>query len=167
MKDIEDVRLLLKEAFADVRIDKSRDQTEPSHEDCIQLRDDLCVLEEIDLKWYLPRVLEDLLDNRTNDPMESKYACFVLTHLNVDNYTSEKYFRYYAELFGEDAVHRMKEDNAQQSVYSKKRFSIFDKKQAYAIYEWFELALTWWSDSEDCEDDLKGAIDYWKQLAFE
>ena len=141
MCDKEQIRMQLKQAFECVMNDLSPGETEPSHNDCIILRIEMCLLNPPDLQWYLPRVLIDLLDTHTNDFWETENAEFVIMLLDAKRYMSEGRINDYER--------------------KNKEFEIFNKEQSRAILEWL-LFASYWSDFELFSDDVLSAIEYWR-----
>ena len=141
MCDKEQIRMQLKQAFECVLNDLSPGETEPSHNDCVTLRLEMCLLKPPDLQWYLPRVLIDLLDTHTNDFINTEDAEFVIMLLDAKRYLSEGRIKDYER--------------------NNKEFEIFNKEQSHAILEWLLFASSW-SDFEIFRDDVLSAIDYWR-----
>jgi hypothetical protein len=85
--------------------------------------------------------------------------------LNITIRISKDRLRKRAERYGKDYICKEKRANAWEYKYDRQRFCIFNREQACAIYEWLMLVPTWGSFTRYNEDDLTGAIEYWKKRA--
>ncbi len=154
----EQIRLLLRKAFASIRHDRNMDP--PSHEECVELREDLCLMVIEDLPYYLSYVLEDLLDFHTNDPIWQENANLVIGQLNVQNYHPLKTHEELINIYGEE-YEEYEHYSAQRKQES---YQYFSREQAYAILQWLLYAKTWkdfaWDDEQD---DIEGALKYWNE----
>lgn len=142
-KDKERVRRMLREAFADVERPewhKEFEENKPvSHEQCVEFRTFLPHLPPEDRQYFLPRVLEDLLDTHTGDDVETEGAEFVLMELN-----------------GSD----------DKNIGFEYIYARFTHEQAQAICEWLRLARTW-SDLNLFTKYVDSAHSYWCRRASE
>jgi hypothetical protein len=138
----ERVRHLLREAFADVR-HYGFDRLEMPHEEYVQVRDELFLFRPEDLHYFIPLVLEELLDIHTGDGPRIEYIEYVLWVLDKKN----------IGFLSEESRRRAQND-----------FSYFTRDQARAVYEWLVYAQDWEEWCYD-SDSLEGALEYWNKRA--
>jgi hypothetical protein len=137
----ERVRRMLRDGFADVPcpdVFKEMDSCLPViHEVCLELRKDFYNYEPEEIRFMLPSVLEDLMDTRTGDDIETEDAERLVLQLNP--------------YFHNDAVIRkVKLD----------QFADFTREQAQAVCEWLRLAHSW-RDLERFRHWVDASITYW------
>jgi hypothetical protein len=137
----EHVRQMLREAFADVPCPdafKELDACCPvEHSVALELRLDFYNYEPDEIQYMLPSILEDLMDTRTGDDIETEDAERLILQLNP--------FRHNNEVSRENQT---------------EQFANFSPKQAQAVCEWLRLARTW-EDLKRFVDWVDAAIDYW------
>ena len=141
----ERIRQTLREAFADVPCPdafKELDACCPvEHSVALELRRDFYNYEPDEIQYMLPSILEDLMDTRTGDDIETEDAERLVLHLNP--------------FWLDDEVVRK---------VQLEQFANFSPKQAQAVCEWLRLARTW-EDLKRFIDWVDAAIDYWCQRA--
>lgn len=154
----ENVRYLLKKAFPNAFRRKPRIK----HNNLVNMRKDIALFTSEDLHWILPLILEDLLDTHTNDQVSTDGLEFVLMTLNKTNYVSEATERQYVEMWGSEFLEHERAARAFVQKASDNDFVLFTQNQSQAVYEWLCLASRW-EDTKMWQDDLIGAMEYWKQ----
>lgn len=135
-RDKERVRRVLRSAFANVERPKDfrtpSDTKALSHEECVEFRSHLSMLMPDDLKYFLPQILEDLLDTHTGDDVETEDAEFVLMSIGMEG----------------------------EQMGFHWTFENYTREQAQAICEWLTLARPW-QDFRLYADVIESAIEYW------
>ncbi|MHB1460749.1 MAG: pentapeptide repeat-containing protein [Armatimonadota bacterium] len=134
--DPESVRSTLREAF---NYQSTRGMT---HEEYIELRQDLSLLSSEDLQWMLPFVLEELVDTHTGHYADNDNADFVLMKLDAGNPKSSDWER----------------------EFDREQFKLFTPAQCWAVYQWLMLAISW-QDYAEWRNHLEPAIVYWRERA--
>jgi hypothetical protein len=139
----ERIRRMLREAFASVPCPdafKEADSCGPViHDVCLELRRDFYNYEPEEIHYMLPSILEDLMDTRTGDDIETEDAEFLIFQLNPYGIESKL----------------VREIGLEQ-------FANFTQEQARAVCEWLRMARTW-SDLEMFTNYVDAAIEYWCQ----
>lgn len=151
------VRHLIRSAFKEAN--PSSNNKPISHQECIDLRSDLCGLGSDRLLIYLPQVLDDLLDTHTNKPGLSEGAEEVVRYLNVLREGTDLDF--VQKHWGPEALHKTLQDEKYLREEALKDFNSFTREHAFAIWKWLEFARNW----QDLEWDIKhidAAICYWE-----
>jgi hypothetical protein len=139
----ERVRTMLREAFAEVPCPstfKSADACAPvAHEVALELRRDFYNYEPEEIQYMLPSILEDMMDTRTGDEVETDDAERLVLQLDP---------------FGlDDAVARK---------VQLEQFANFTPQQCRAICEWLRFARTW-NDLKRFTHWVDAALKYWCQ----
>jgi hypothetical protein len=144
-KEEERVRKMLREAFANVPCPddyKAAGECGPLvHEVGLELRKSFYNYEPEEIHYMLPSILEDLMDTRTGDDIETEDAERLIMQLDP--------------LFLDDAVVRK---------VRLQQFADFTPEQARAVCEWLRLARTW-EDLSRFTDWVDAAIGYWCKRA--
>jgi len=160
-KDKEDIRALLRKAFANVPCPyKEVNTARLGHDAFRKLRTELNLFTPEAVQFYLPRVLEDLLDTHTNDPVNSEDSDAVVRYLNGLCSTSD--FEWLKEYGGEGAFKAASDEQTQLRHRKAVEFAIITNKQAFAIHQWLLLAQSW-EDLILQPKEVEGAIAYWKE----
>ena len=155
--DKEQVRRALKKVFPMI---KSRSDLRPlSHDECLHLRSRIATLSDKDLPFYVPQILEDLIDTHTGQLGNSEDAEAVVQHLNIlvqgtDLETIRK-------MYGEEGLSKALEDESFIRQSKKKSFAAFTKEQANAICQWLEH-VRHWPELKWYSLEIDAAIAYWK-----
>lgn len=138
----ERVRRMLKEAFANVPCPYEKDACGLMfHEEAVVLRSDFYNLTPEQIHYDLPHILEDLMDTRTGDEIETEDAEYLVMQLNP--------------MGSDDAVVRR---------IRLEQYANFTRDQAQAVCEWLRLARTW-QDLKRFTEWTDAAIDYWHRRA--
>lgn len=141
----ERIRKILREAFADVPCPDAFKRTNScgpvTHAIALDLRRDFYNYEAEEIQYLVPSLLEELIDTRKGDDIETEDAERLVLQLNP--------------LWLENEM-----------VRSVKlgQFANFSPKQAQAVCEWLRFARTW-EDLKRFVDWVDAAIDYWCQRA--
>lgn len=137
----ERVRKLIREAFADVPCPDTFSQFKacapPTHEVALTLRKNLYNYGPEEVRYMLPSLLEDAMDNQTGDDMENDGIEMLLLQLDP--------FRI------DDDVIRL---------HHIQLFEHFTLQQSEAVCEWLRLARNW-RDLALYTDWVDAAINYW------
>lgn len=131
-----------------------------THAACVGIAGDIWLLTAEDIHYYIPRILDDLLDSHNTDPKASEYLSAVVDHLNVMCWTCRS---------GEGGRGSETEGNggwhgSDDYLASRKTllYNAFSTEQCCAIEQWLVLAREW-KVSLSCLDDFDAAITYWRQ----
>lgn len=132
-----------------------------SHKEAVEFfRHKLLILSSADFKYYLPKVLAELIDSHTNDPRDNEGAEAVLDILDVKRSANDDDWA--QKEFGPEAAQYASEaDNRLGSILDD-LFKDFTSAQAVAILDWLLLAATW-RDFQRCQDTLSQATAFWKK----
>jgi hypothetical protein len=145
-KNNEHVRKLLREAFANVPcpdIFKEKDSCGPMiHAVCLELRRDFYNYEPEEIQYMLPSLLEDLMDTRTGDDIETDDAERLV--LQLDPFWLD-----------DEVIRKVK----------LKQFANFTREQSRAVCEWLLLAREW-EDLKRFTHWVDAAINYWCSNTF-
>lgn len=137
----EAVRKLIREAFAGVPCPDTFRRfnacASPTHEVALTLRKNFYNYEPEEVRYMLPSLLEDAMDNRTGDDIENDGIEMLLLQLNPFSI--------------DDDVIRLNRIHL---------FEHFTLQQSEAVCEWLRLARTW-NDLTLYTDWVDAAIDYW------
>jgi hypothetical protein len=114
-----------------------------SHEDLLELRRDFYNYDADVLRYLLPLILEDAINNRSGDDIETG---------DLDRLVSE--------------LDPFWLDNELTRQVKLEQFGSFNKEQSRAICEWLRLARGW-KDLRRFSDWIDPAIDYWCRRASE
>jgi hypothetical protein len=137
------VRQLLKIAFGDVPcpdwLREIQSREERAHEFYLELRRDFYNYEPEEVRCLLPLILEDMMNTRTGDDIDTEDAERLV--MQLDPYML---------------------NNAIVRKIKLAQFSGFTKEQAQAICEWLLLAKTW-NDLSRFIEYVDAAINYWCQ----
>jgi hypothetical protein len=133
------IRKLLREAFASVPCPEhfGSASTVIPHSVTRELRRDFYNYEPEEVRYLLPFVLEDLMDTRTGDDIETDDAEFLVMQLDP-------------LLLDSEITRKTK----------LKQFAGFTLDQAQAVCEWLRMARTW-NDLSRFIDYVDRAIQYW------
>lgn len=141
----EGVRRMLREAFADVPCPKAFKNAGAccpvSHEVCLELRRDFYNYEPEEIQYMLPSILEDAMDTRNGDDIETEDVERLVLQLDP--------------LWLDDEVVR---------GVKLKQFRNFTQQQAQVICEWLRFARTW-NDLRMFTEWVDAAIAYWHDRA--
>jgi hypothetical protein len=137
----ERVRRMLRQAFAEVPCPstfKEADDCGPlSHDVSLELRRDFYNYEFEEIHYLLPMILEDMMDTRTGDDIETDDAERLV--LQLDPFWLD-----------EAGVRKVKLE----------QFANFTPEQAQAVCEWLRFARAW-NDLKRFTDWVDAAIRYW------
>ncbi len=137
----EHVRRLLRKAFAGVECPKAFKQADAcgpvSHEVALQLRKNFYDYEPEEIHYLLPYVLEDMMNTRTGDDIETQDAERLVLQLDP-----------------------LRLDNSLVRVNLLNQLAGFTPQQAEAICEWLRMARTW-NDLTMFTDWVDASITYW------
>lgn len=139
MENEKRIRRDLREAFADVPCPGyfgSGSALIP-HSLALELRRDFYNYEPHEVRYLLPRVLEELMDTRTGDDIETDNAEFLIMQLDP--------------FFLDDPVTRQ---------VKLKQFADFSAAQIQVVCQWLRMARIW-RDLSRFTDYVDGAIEYW------
>jgi hypothetical protein len=139
----ERVRRMLREAFADVQCPKTFKEADACgpvlHEVMLELRLNFYNYEPDEIHYLLPFILEDMMDTRTGDDIETDDAERLVLQLDP-----------------------FQIDTAIVRKVSLEQFANFTPQQSHAVCEWLRLARTW-NDLERFTDWVDAATRYWCQ----
>jgi hypothetical protein len=147
------IRKLLYEAFARPPKDKIL-----TREQRVELRGDIGAVGFERLQFWLPQVLEELLDSYDSKPAGSSDAISVVRCLTAC--TEDADFEFIRKRWGEEAVKKAMDDQTYLRNEAEKNFSQFTSEQALAIYKWLEFARKW-EDLSIYTDEVDVAMRYW------
>lgn len=137
----ERVRRMLGQAFADVPCPPTFENAGAcgpvTHEVCLELRRDFYNYEPEEIQYMLPSILEDMMDTRTGDDIETDDAERLVLQLDP--------------FWLDDAVIRKVQLD---------QFANFTPQQRRAICEWLRFARTW-NDLKRFTHWVDAAIGYW------
>ena len=132
------IRKILREAFAGVPCPEHSSVCGViPHSVTRELRRDFYNYEPEEIRYLLPFVLEDLMDTRTGDDIETDDAEFLI--MQLDPFLL---------------------DNAITREVKLRQFADFTFDQIEAVCEWLSLARTW-NDLSRFTDYVDRAIQYW------
>jgi hypothetical protein len=141
----ERIRKMLRDAFANVPCpDDYEAEGECGslvHEVGLELRKSFYNYEPEEIHYMLPSILEDLMDTRTGDDIETEDAERLIMQLDP--------------VISDSAVVRK---------VQLQQFADFTPEQARAVCEWLRLARTW-EDLSRFTDWVDSAIGYWCKRA--
>jgi len=139
--DEEHVRRMLREAFAEVPCPDTFKEANACgpviHEVCLKLRRDFYNYEPEEVQYMLPFVLEDLINSRTGDDIETEDAERLIMQLDP--------LRNDSELVRGNCI---------------EQFANFTAEQSRAVCAWLRLARSW-KDLALFTDWVDAAIRYW------
>jgi hypothetical protein len=137
----ERVRRMLRRSFAEVpcpdTFKNAGDCGPLLHDVALELRRDFYNYEPEEIHFLLPMILEDMLDTRTGDDIETDDAESLVLHLDP--------------FWLDDAVVRK---------VILEQFANFTKQQRQAVCEWLQFARTW-NDLKRFTHWVDAAIEYW------
>ena len=164
IEDDKVVRDLLRHAFADVpRPEQNLGTLSVCHGTCIQLRSDLVSMWPEEQKWWLPRILEDLIDTHTGHPIVTQEIESVISFVNVEERDT---FDEDAKLWDTETAEYIRQQRL-ESLSDRREFSkLCSLEEGKAILEWLKLARNW-RDTELYRDDIDDAIAFWKTASGE
>ena len=112
-----------------------------------------------DIPYFLPQVLEDLLDTHTGQPGNSEDAESVVAFLDIAVVrTNTEILR---EHWKDESIERIRVIEEDLRSLKPSATANVTATQANAIYEWLKYARTW-ADLEWDIDQMDSAASYWK-----
>jgi len=156
----EQVRRILREAFSDWRADP--DNPPLTHHQCLDMRTKLLSVQKEDIDYFLPQVLEDLLDTHTGSAEISEDVESVVDFLDVPTISNDG--EVLKERLGREGFEgvRSQEEELRSEKYSA--VAHITSHQASALCEWLKYARTW-SDLEWNIEQVDSAYAYWNSRA--
>lgn len=156
----EEVRRVLREAFSDWR--NNPDNPPLAHNQCLDMRTKLLSIRTEDIDYFLPQILEDLLDTHTNKPDNSEDVESVIDFLDVPTVSSDG--AVLKERLGREGLEGVR--NQEEELRSEKYSALahITPVQAKALCAWFKYARTW-DDLEWNIDLVDSAYAYWNGRA--
>lgn len=123
-------------------------------EDDNDLRSNLFLFSAADLVDVLPAVLADLLTTEDRSGIEA-----VISALDVSSEPEEQFQRTKA-CFGPEVAEKLHKDDQELYLDKLDSFSLFNQRQASAIYHWLIL-VSGWPELEAASTNLETATQYW------
>ena len=180
------VRELLREAFDLGPLPGNADERKAWHRTCVDVRENLILMEPEDLVDNLPLVLEDFLNIYYSQVLSvdgelgpelcgelralgrlidflSVEAPFTCEPPSFEAYggTREEYEEFVQEYFNSDARTRARLEDEELSRYCEGLFSRMTHAQASAIYQWLRLVDTWAEHKAAFQASLDRALKWW------
>ncbi len=152
----ESVRSLLRRGFSSWRSDSNSPALD--HDGCLEMRAKLFTVRPEDIEYFLPQVLEDLLDTHTNKAGDSQDVEAVVDFLDVS--TLELDAEFIREKWGSETLAKFRGDAKNLRSAKQAALAGVTRDQAQAIYQWLKYARTW-SDLEWNMDSVESALSYW------
>ena len=157
-KEKESVRSLLRRAFLSWRGDSNSPALD--HDGCLEMRAKLIAVRPEDIEYFLPQVLEDLLDTHTNNAGDSQDAETVVDFLDVP--TLELDAEFIREKWGRETLAKFRSDAKNLRSAKQAALAGVTRDQAQAICQWLKYARTW-GDLEWNMDSVESALSYWSK----
>lgn len=156
----EEVRRVLREAFADWRNDP--DNPSLTHVQCLDIRTKLLSIQTKDMDYFLSQVLEDLLDTHTSKPGNSEDAESVVEFLDVPTVSSDGALL--KERLGREGFQGVRDQEEELRSEKYSALAHITPVQAKALCAWLKYARTW-DDLEWNIDLVDSAYAYWSGRA--
>lgn len=158
----ERVRQALREAFPDWHADP--DGLQLTHEQCLDMRTKLLSVRSEDICYFLPQILEDLLDSHTGKAGNSEDVESVVDFLDVPTVSIDADIL--KDRLGKEGFQkvRFQEEELRSGKYSL--LSGITSIQARALCAWLSYARTW-ADLEWDIDQVESASRYWNDWAHQ
>jgi hypothetical protein len=115
-----------------------------------------------DIDYFLPQVLEDLLDTHTSKPGNSEEAETVVDFLDVPTIRLDAEFL--IDRYGKEVLGRMRSQEEELRSAKNSSLSSITAIQAKALCAWLQYARTW-ADLEWNTEEVDSAYAYWSKRA--
>ncbi|MBA5871381.1 MAG: hypothetical protein GDA68_15500 [Nitrospira sp. CR2.1] len=152
----ESVRSLLRRAFSAWHSDPTSLVLE--HEQCLDMRARLFTVKAEDIEYFLPQVLEDLLDTHTGEAGQSEDVETVVDFLDVPTLPIDVEF--VKHKWAGEALAKFRKDDQELRARKELMFARATTEQAQAFCAWLQYARTW-GDLEWNTDSVESALSYW------
>ena len=126
-----------------------------THEFWVDMREYIWNLDQSDVQWVLPRILEVLIDDT-----DRLYLEMVIQRLDALQYVSEESLNHFEDKYGKDAADQRRQLYVRWRTEAQLLFSSFTKEQACAIYKWLKMIQSW-DEYLFFEEMVDSAIAYW------
>lgn len=154
------VRGLLRRAFSSWHSDPNAPALD--HAQCLDMRAKLFTVRPEDIEYFLPQVLEDLLDTHTGEPGKSEDVESVVDFLDVPTPAIDVEF--VRNNWGSEVLAKFSTDDQELHARKEVAFARATTEQAQAICAWLNFAKTW-RDLEWDTDLVESALSYWLKRA--
>ena len=154
------VKGLLRHAFSSCHSDPNSLLLE--HEQCLDMRARLFTVKAEDREYFLPQVLEDLLDTHTGEPGRSEDVESVVDFLDVPTLPID--LELVKQKWGGEVLEKFSKDDQELRARKEPMFARVTTEQAQAICAWLQYAKNW-GDLEWNTDSVESALSYWLKRA--